>query len=61
MDSGPTVMIFDLKGTLLIEHPWPKPGTKYVSDGRRPGPAPRTTCAPRRRLAARAHTLPTIE
>ena len=39
MDSGPTVMIFDLKGTLLIEHPWPEPGIKYVSNGRRRGPA----------------------
>ncbi|GAA4163879.1 hypothetical protein GCM10022286_24970 [Gryllotalpicola daejeonensis] len=35
MDAGPTVMIFDLKGTLLIEHPWPKAGIKYVSNGRR--------------------------
>lgn len=38
MDAGKTVMIFDLRGTLIIEHPWPKPGTKYVSNGRRPGP-----------------------
>lgn len=42
MDAGLTVMIFDLKGTLLIEHPWPKPGIKYVSNGRRRGPAPKT-------------------
>jgi len=34
MDAGKTVMIFDLQGTLIIEHPWPKPGTKYVSNGR---------------------------
>jgi hypothetical protein len=38
MDAGNTVMVFDLHGTLIIEHPWPKPGTKYVSNGRRPGP-----------------------
>lgn len=38
MDARKTVMIFDLRGTLIIEHPWPKPGTKYVSNGRRPGP-----------------------
>ena len=25
-------------GTLLIEHPWPKPGTKYVGSGRPKGP-----------------------
>ena len=34
MDAGKSVMIFDLRGTLIIEHPWPKPGTKYVSNGR---------------------------
>ena len=38
MDGGATVMVFDLHGTLIIEHPWPKPGTKYVSNRRRPGP-----------------------
>ena len=27
-------MIFDLQGTLIIEHRWPKPGIKYVSNGR---------------------------
>jgi putative transposase len=43
MDAGPSVMIFDLKGTLIIEHPWPKPGTRYVSNGRSRGPAPKTT------------------
>ena len=34
MDAGKTVMIFDLHGTLIIEHPWPKPGTNYVSNRR---------------------------
>ena len=34
MDAGKTVMIFDLHSTLIIEHTWPKPGTKYVSNGR---------------------------
>ncbi len=42
MDSGPTVMIFDLTGTLIIEHPWPKPGVHYVSNGRSRGPRPKT-------------------
>ena len=42
MDAGPSVMIFDLRGTLIIEHPWPKPGIKYVSNGRHPGPAAKT-------------------
>lgn len=42
MDAGPSVMVFDLQGTLIIEHPWPKPGTRYVSNGRTPGPAPKT-------------------
>ena len=34
MDAGNTVMVFDLRGTLIIEHSWPEPGTKYVSNGR---------------------------
>lgn len=38
MDAGTTVMVFDLKGTLLIEDRWPKPGMKYVSNGRPRGP-----------------------
>ena len=42
MDAGPSVMIFDLRGTLIIEHPWPKPGVHYVSNGRSRGPAPKT-------------------
>jgi putative transposase len=42
MDAGKTVMIFDLQGTLIIEHPWPKPGTKYVSNGRPRGRARQT-------------------
>ena len=41
MDAGQTVMIFDLHGTLIIEHPWPKPGVTYVSNRRPRGP--RTT------------------
>ena len=44
MDTGPTVMFFDLGGTLIIEQPWPSPGVKYVSNGRprgrRPNPKP---------------------
>ena len=42
MDAGASVMIFDPRGTLIIEHPWPKPGIKYVSNGRSRGPAPKT-------------------
>lgn len=38
MDAGKSVMIFDLHGTLIIEHPWPKPGTTYVSNRRPRGP-----------------------
>jgi hypothetical protein len=48
MDAGKTVMIFDLKGTLIIEHPWPKPGTKYVATdalaGQPPKPSNRQRC-----------------
>ncbi len=35
---GKTVMIFDLTGTLIIEHPWPTPGTNYVSNRQPRGP-----------------------
>ncbi|MCR2811400.1 hypothetical protein NQ155_16915, partial [Microbacterium sp. zg.B185] len=38
MDAGKTVMIFDLQGTLIIEHPWPKPGVTYVCNRRPRGP-----------------------
>lgn len=44
LDTGPTIMFFDLDGTLIIEQPWPSPGVKYVSNGRprgrRPNPKP---------------------
>ena len=38
MDAGKTVMIFDLRGTLIIEHRWPQPGATYVSNRRPRGP-----------------------
>lgn len=41
MDAGRTVMIFDLRGTLIIEHRWPIPGTTYVFNRQTRGP--RTT------------------
>lgn len=28
------LMVFDHQGTLIIEHPWPEPGTRYVGSGR---------------------------
>lgn len=38
------LQIFDSQGTLLIEYPWPAPGTKYVGSGLPRGPrGPRTT------------------
>jgi putative transposase len=38
------LQIFDSQGTLLIEYPWPKSGTKYVGSGLPRGPrGPRTT------------------
>lgn len=37
-----TLLIFDARGTLIAEHPWPAPGTRYVGSGqprgRRPQP-----------------------
>jgi transposase InsO family protein len=32
------LLVFDSHGTLLIEHRWPEPGTKYVGSGRPRGP-----------------------
>ena len=37
VETEHTVQIFDDRGTLLIEHGWPTPGTKYVGSGKRPG------------------------
>jgi putative transposase len=37
-ETDTTLQVFDDHGTLLIEHAWPKPGTKYVGSGRPKGP-----------------------
>jgi putative transposase len=34
VETDQTVQVFDDRGTLLIEQPWPAPGTKYVGSGR---------------------------
>jgi transposase InsO family protein len=41
VETDTTLQVFDDTGTLLIEHPWPAPGTKYVGSGKRRGPGPR--------------------
>jgi putative transposase len=33
-----SLIVFDTRGTLLIEHPWPAPGVKYVGNGQPRGP-----------------------
>jgi len=38
VETETSLLVFDDQGTLLIEHPWPAPGTKYVGSGRPPGP-----------------------
>jgi transposase InsO family protein len=38
VETDTSIMVFDDQGTLLIEHPWPKPGTKYVGSGQPRGP-----------------------
>lgn len=44
VETEVSLQVFDESGTLLIEHPWPKPGTKYVGSGRPKGPRrPRPT------------------
>jgi putative transposase len=37
VETEHTVQVFDQAGTLIIEHGWPAPGTKYVGSGKRPG------------------------
>jgi transposase InsO family protein len=44
VEEEASLLVFDDQGTLLIEHQWPKPGTKYVGSGRPKGPhGPRKT------------------
>jgi len=38
VETEASLQVFDESGTLLIEHPWPAPGTKYVGSGRPKGP-----------------------
>ncbi|TFC79442.1 helix-turn-helix domain-containing protein [Cryobacterium sp. TMS1-20-1] len=43
VEEDDRLLVFDSHGTLLIEHRWPLPGTKYVGSGRPRGPrGPRT-------------------
>jgi hypothetical protein len=34
VEEPESLMAFDDQGTLIIEHPWPEPGTKYVGSRR---------------------------
>jgi len=38
VETETSLLVFDDQGTLLIEHPWPAHGTKYVGSGRPRGP-----------------------
>ena len=38
-DASP--MVFDDQGSLLLNHPWPAPGIKYVGIGAKRGPQPK--------------------
>ena len=42
VETEASLMVFDDQGTLLIERPWPEPGTKYDGSGRPRGRQPRT-------------------
>ncbi len=43
VETETSLLVFDDQGTLLIEHAWPAPGTKYVGSSRPRGPqGPRT-------------------
>jgi hypothetical protein len=36
------LLVFDDRGTEIMRHSWPKPGTAYVSSGRPRGRHPKT-------------------
>ena len=46
IEEDDRLLIFDAQGTLLVEYPWPAPGTKYVGSGNPRGPRgpPRRAC-----------------
>ena len=33
VETDPSILVFDDQGTLIIEHPWPAVGTKFVGSG----------------------------
>jgi hypothetical protein len=39
VETEAALLVFDDQGTLLIEHAWPVPGTRYVGSGRPRGPS----------------------
>ena len=41
VETDTVLMVFDDQGTLLIEHAWPAPGTKYVGSGKKRKRGPR--------------------
>jgi putative transposase len=41
VEADTALMVFDDQGTLIIEHAWPAPGTKYVGSGKKRGRGPR--------------------
>ena len=41
VEAETALLVFDDQGTLIIEHPWPAPGTKYVGSGKKRGRGPR--------------------
>jgi putative transposase len=43
VEADEALLVFDDQGTLLIEHPWPAPGTKYVGSGKKRGRGPSFT------------------
>jgi putative transposase len=38
LEEDDHLLVFDSQGTLVIECPWPEPGTKYVGNGQPRGP-----------------------
>lgn len=38
VEEDDRLIVLDVQGTVIIEHAWPAPGTKYVGSGRQRGP-----------------------
>ncbi len=40
------IMVFDDRGTLIVEHHWPSPGIRYIGNGQPRGPKKKPGVSP---------------